>query len=295
MRRVPLGDRDHQAKVRLDESRLGQPAIGLHPPQEPDRLGAVLGPIGTSHLLQADALVPKLSPRVELMLADPDHRANHETEPLLVDPVRRVGCGEHRGGEVPGLHPHGQVDLLGGGEEADLGDVVQVQPDRIVGRDLVSALPDPAWSSYLVFGRLPSDLEELDALLAKVLLHVHEEGLHLFGAEGLGGNPPDKVTGGDEAAVPSLRRDGLHGPLETGRFLPLLSPLLRGGHPGGGPVTSGRFPAVRGGWRGNATGRSLNSNQKRDACLKTLARPFTGPRSAVESRTGSRNRSPTPG
>jgi hypothetical protein len=124
MRRVPLGDRDHQAKVRLDQPLLGQLAIGLHPPQELGRFGAVPRPIRLSHLLEADALVPKLSLRVELMLADPDHGANHETEPLLVDPVRRVDGGKHLGGEVSGLHPHGKVDLLGGGEEADLGDVV---------------------------------------------------------------------------------------------------------------------------------------------------------------------------
>jgi hypothetical protein len=42
-------------------------------------------------------------------------------------------------------------------------------------------LPDPVWFSYPVFGRLPSDLEDLDALLTKVLLHVHEEGLDLSG------------------------------------------------------------------------------------------------------------------
>ncbi len=136
VRRVPLGDRDHQAKVRLDQPLPGQPAIGFHPPQELDRLGAVLGPIRPSHLLEANALVLKLSLRVELVLADPEHGANQETEPLLVDPARRVDGGKHLGGEPPGLHPHGQVDLLGGGEETDFADLVQVQPDRIVGEDL---------------------------------------------------------------------------------------------------------------------------------------------------------------
>jgi hypothetical protein len=82
-----------------------------------------------------------------------------------------------------------------------------------------SALPDPAWFSYLVFGRLPSGLEDLDALLTKVLLHVHEEGLHLFGAEVFQGKPPEKVSGGDEAALPALRRDGLHGLVQTGRLV----------------------------------------------------------------------------
>jgi hypothetical protein len=119
-----------------------------------------------------------------------------------------------------------------------------------------SALPDPAGFSCLVFGRLPSDVEDLDALLAKVLLHVHEEGLDLFGAEVLRGKPLDKVTGGDEAALPSLRRDGLHGLVETGRLVPSPSSLLRGEHPGGGPVTSGRFAAVGGGG-GTPRGRSL--------------------------------------
>jgi hypothetical protein len=147
MRRVPLGDRDHQAKVRLDQPLLGHLAIVLHPPEELDRLGGVLGTIRPSHLLEATALVPKLSLRVELMLADPDHGANHEADALLVDPVRGVDCGKHLGGQVPGLHPRGQVDLLGGGEEADFGDLVQVQPDRIVGEEVVPALPDPAWFS----------------------------------------------------------------------------------------------------------------------------------------------------
>jgi hypothetical protein len=128
------------------------------------------------------------------MPADPDPGANHETEPLLVDPVGGADCAKHLCCEPPGLHPHGQVDLLGGGEERDFGDVVQVQPDQIVGEDLVPALPDPAWCSYLVFGRPPSGLEDLDALLTKVLLHVHEEGLHLFGAEVLHGKPLKKVT-----------------------------------------------------------------------------------------------------
>ncbi len=158
--------------------------------------------------------------RVELVLADPDHGANHQTEPLLVDPVRGTDCGKHLGGVPPGLHPRGQVDLLGGGEEADFGDVVQVQPDRIVGEDLVPAPPDPAWFSSLVFGRLPWDLEDLDALLTKVLLDVGEEGLDLFGAEVFCGKSLDKLSGGDEAALPALRRDGLHGLVETGRLVP---------------------------------------------------------------------------
>jgi hypothetical protein len=62
-------------------------------------------------------------------------------------------------------------------------------------------------------------LEDLDALPTKVLLHVHEEGLDLLGGEVLRGKPLDEVTGGDEAPLPALRRDGLQGLVETGRLV----------------------------------------------------------------------------
>jgi len=51
----------------------------------------------------------------------------------------------------------------------------------------------------------------------------------------------------------------------------------------------GRFVGVRGGWRGNAAGRSLDANQKRDA-LKTLARPSRWCSRDLSGRTTRRRR-----
>jgi hypothetical protein len=120
------------------------------------------------------------------------------------------------------------------------------------------------WLSYLVFGRLPSDLEDLDALLTKVLLHVGEEDLDLFGAQVFRGKPLEKVAGGNEAALPTLRGDGLHGFVETGRLVPFSLSLLRGEHPGGGHL----WP-IRGGYRqvaGNRHG-SVAQLEREARCL----------------------------
>ena len=124
VRGIPLGDRDHEAQVCLDQPLLGEVVIALYPPQELDRLRAGPRPIGPSDLLEPNALVLQLVLRVQLVLADPEHGVNHEAEPLLVEPVRGVDGGKQLGGEPSRLYPHGQVDLLGGGKERDLADVL---------------------------------------------------------------------------------------------------------------------------------------------------------------------------
>jgi hypothetical protein len=218
MRRIPLGDRDHQAQVRLDQPLRGDLTVVLHPPEELDHLRTGPRPIRPSHFLQAPVL--KLPLRVELVLADQGHGVNHEAESLLVDPVRRIDGGKQLGGEPSGLHPHGQVNLLGGGKQGDSADVLQVHPNWIVGGCVVPAPRDLSAFLSLLFGLLPRDLEDLDALLAKVLLHVHEEALDLFAAELVHGKPLEKVLGGNEALLPP-RRDGLQSLLEMARLVPL--------------------------------------------------------------------------
>jgi hypothetical protein len=176
--------------------------------------------------------VLKLPLRVELVLADQGHGVNHEAESLLVDPVRRIDGGKQLGGEPSGLHPHGQVNLLGGGKQGDSADVLQVHPNWIVGGCVVPAPRDLSAFLSLLFGLLPRDLEDLDALLAKVLLHVHEEALDLFAAELVHGKPLEKVLGGNEAALLPPRRDGLQSRLVS---FPFLDPL-QSDHLGRGPV-----------------------------------------------------------
>ena len=73
---VALGDRDHQAQVRLDQPLRGDPPVVLHPTEEPDRLRAGPWPVRPSDRLEADAPVLKLALRVE-----PRSRIRPRSEP----------------------------------------------------------------------------------------------------------------------------------------------------------------------------------------------------------------------
>ena len=129
---VALRDRDHQAQVRLDQLALGELAVALDAvaASRASRLG--LGAVALRDLVAADALD----------LAE-GRRAGGRGSPR---PSRRpcfsgfglrlvVLAGRlQRGGELAGLDPARQVDLLGGVEERDLADLLEVHPHRIVRR-----------------------------------------------------------------------------------------------------------------------------------------------------------------
>src|SRR4029450_7749213 len=103
------------------------------------------------------------------------------------------------GANPPRLDPPGEVDLLGGREERDLPDLLQVHPNGIV-RGCLQEI-----DVELALGRrvdlVAGDLDDLDPLAAQVLLDLGEELLHLFGREVVDGNRFEQVVGGHEPAL----------------------------------------------------------------------------------------------
>jgi len=105
----------------------------------------------------------------------------------------------------------GQVDLLGGGQQRDLADLLQVHPDRVVGGRLqelvVAGKADAAQLGFALL--VAGDLDDLDALLAEMVLDLGQEVLDLLGGEVLHREAFEQLLGGDEAALASPGGDQL--------------------------------------------------------------------------------------
>jgi hypothetical protein len=126
-------------------------------------------------------------------------------EALLIDLLLVAHQERQGGGELPRLDPAGEIDLLGGGEERDLPDLLEVHAYRVVGRSLEEVDLDPHVCGGIRL--LPRDLDDLDALAAQMLLDLREELLHLLGGEVVDGNRLEKVLGGDESPLASASGD----------------------------------------------------------------------------------------
>src|SRR6266545_3795347 len=181
---VMLGDGDHQTQVGLDQPPLGHARVALHPAEQVDHLRPFPRLVAPADRLSPDALEVEPLLRVELVVADTDHRVHHPAEPLAVHPPREGDGCQQIARELPRLEAHGQVDLLRGGQEGDSADLLEVHPDGVVGGTLEKLLPaapartvglDPA---LLV---LPRDVDDLDASAPEDLLHVCQELLDLLG------------------------------------------------------------------------------------------------------------------
>src|SRR4029450_3569793 len=127
---VPLRDRDHEAQVRLDQLALGELAVAFDAAQEVVELLAGLRLVGLADAVPPDPL--DLAELLDLVLADRDDGLGHLAQALLVDPVLLLGQLAEHGRELPRLDPPSEVDFLGGREERDLPDLLQVHPNGIV-------------------------------------------------------------------------------------------------------------------------------------------------------------------
>jgi hypothetical protein len=144
------------------------------------------------------------------VLADPGHELDHAGQLLAVDPAVVLDVVAERGGHLPGLDPHGEVDLLGRGEQGDLADLFEVHPDGVVRGGLEDVLV-PRGRGGGVLQVVAGHLDDLDALLPEVLLDLGEELLDLLGADVLDREPLDQVLAGDEAPLPTPGHDELLG------------------------------------------------------------------------------------
>src|SRR5205085_2391898 len=104
---------------------------------------------------------------------------------------------------------------------------------RVVGGSLEDLVLPGGETLGLLGELLAGDLDDLDALVAEVLLDLGQEVLDLLGREVLDGQALEQVLGRDEAALTALGRDDFLGFLQTeidGRFgqsLSLSSGLAR--------------------------------------------------------------------
>src|SRR4029453_16463252 len=134
-----------------------------------------------------------------LMIADRDDRLGHQAKALLVDPVLLLRELAEHGREAPRDAAAGEVDPLGGREERDLADLLQVHPDGVVRGCLQEIHVELALGGPVDL--VAGDLDDLDPLAAKVLLDLGQELLDLFGREVVDGNRFEQVIRGHEAAL----------------------------------------------------------------------------------------------
>ena len=197
---VALGDRHHQAQVGLDQLGPGDVEVELDPAKEVVALTLGLRPVFRGDRLASDALAAQVLFGVGLVLADPDHGFDDLPVPPAVDLPRDRGRPLDLDADLPGLDPHGQVDFLGRGEERDPPDVLQVHPYRVVARglQLLGAREPRAGAVARLLAR---HLDDLDPLLAEVVLEPGEELLDLFGGEVVVREHLQQVVGCDEPAL----------------------------------------------------------------------------------------------
>ncbi len=181
---VPFGDRDHQPQVRLDQLALGELAVAFDPAQEVVERLAGLGLVRLADPVASDPL--DLAEPLDLVVADRDDRLGHLAEALLIDTILLLGQLPELGRELARLDPPREIDLLGGGQERDLADLLQVHPDGIVRRRLQEIDVELALRGGVDL--VAGDLDDLDPLAPQVLLDLGQELLDLFGREVVDGN-----------------------------------------------------------------------------------------------------------
>ncbi len=186
----------------------------MDPAEELGRLLQALRAVAPPNHLPPDAFVGQALLRVELVFPDGDHGPQHPAESLRVDPARRGQGGQHDARQFSGFDPHGEVHLLGGGEERDPTDLLQIHPDGVVAGVLEGILP--ARRRHAVGPGHPvevlrRDVDDLDALFAELLLQPDQEVLDLLGCQGGLGKCVEQIVRGDETAVATLCRDALSG------------------------------------------------------------------------------------
>ena len=149
------------------------------------------------------------------MLADPNDGLHHLPESPTVDLPRHSGRALDLDADLTGLDPHGQVDLLGRREERDSADVLQVHPNGVVARglQLLGAREPRAGAVARLLAR---HLDDLDALLAEVVLEPGEELLDLFGGKVVVREHLQQVVGCDEPALAASIGDGFARVVEGG-------------------------------------------------------------------------------
>src|SRR5512132_94532 len=181
---VPLRDRDHQAQVRLDQLALRELSVAFDAAQEVVERLAGLRLVGLADPVPPDPL--DLAELLHLMIADRDDRLGHQAKALLVDPVLLLRELAEHGRELARLDAPGEIDLLGGREEGDLADLLQVHPDGVVRGRLQEIHVELALGGPVDL--VAGDLDDLDPLAAKMLLDLGQELLDLFGSEVVDGN-----------------------------------------------------------------------------------------------------------
>ena len=166
-----------------------------------------LGTVGLGDLLPADAL--HLVERRELVVADLPHfdHAHLQRVGVGFDLFLGVHLQLHAGGHLARLDTPRQIDLLGGVEQRNLADLLEVHAHRVVGGRLQQVDLDAHLGGGI--GLFARDLDDLDALAGEVLLDLGQELLDLFGSEVVDGDGFEEVLGGDETTFPPFGGDGL--------------------------------------------------------------------------------------
>ena len=110
-----------------------------------------------------------------------------------------------RRGQLAGLDAARQVDLLGGVQQRDLADLLQVHPHRVVRRRPQQVDLDAHLGRGV--GVVAGNLDHLDALGREVVADLGQELLDLLGGEVVDRDRLEQVLGRDEAALAPLGGD----------------------------------------------------------------------------------------